>query len=120
VLLGQTFDMVLTSWSNLGVDPHDESFWRAENDVPGSGDNFVSYNNPELEALYAEARALPDCDQDDRTAIYRQIQALLYEDQPYCWLDVPRKLIAIGERVGGVSSGPWSVWHNVHEWYVQE
>jgi peptide/nickel transport system substrate-binding protein len=120
VLLGQTFDMVLTSWSDLGVDPHDESFWCAESDVPGSGDNFVSYNNPEVEALYAETRALPDCDQDDRTAIYRQIQALLYEDQPYCWLDVPRKLIAIGERVGGANPGPWSVWHNVHEWYVQE
>ena len=61
---------------------------------------------------------MPGCDQDARAAIYRQIQARLYEDQPYCWLDVPRKLVAIGERVGGVNPGPWSIWYNVHEWYL--
>jgi peptide/nickel transport system substrate-binding protein len=120
VLYGQTFDMVLTSWSNLGVDPHDEHLWRAASDVPGVGSNFVSYHNPAVEALYAEVRALPGCDQDVRRTIYRQVQAALYEDQPYCWLDVPRKFLAVRERVGGMNPGPWSVWHNVHEWYVQE
>jgi peptide/nickel transport system substrate-binding protein len=118
VLYGQAFDMVLTSWSNLGVDPHDERFWCAQNDLPGEGSNFVSYYSPAIEALFAEAEALPGCDQDARAEVYRQVQAQLYEDQPYCWLDVPRKLVAIGERVGGVNPGPWSLWHNVHEWYV--
>jgi peptide/nickel transport system substrate-binding protein len=118
VLYGQTFDMVLTGWSNLGVDPYDEHLWRASSDVPGTGSNFVSYNNPAVEELYAEVRALPGCDQDVRRAAYLEIQAKLYEDQPYCWLDVPRKFLAIRERVGGVNPGPWSVWYNVHEWYV--
>ena len=119
VLYGQTFDLVLVSWSNLGVNPNDERFWHAQYDVPGTGSNFVSYHEPEIEALFAQASALPDCDQDARAAILRQIQARLYEDQPYGWIDVPRKLLAIDERVGGVNPGPWSVWYNVHEWYIQ-
>jgi peptide/nickel transport system substrate-binding protein len=118
VLFGQTFDMVLVSWSNLGVNPHDESLWSAQGDVPGRGNNFVSYYDPQLEAKYVQARTAPGCDQDLRAALYRQIQAQLQEDQPYCWIDVPRQLVAINGRVGGVNPGPWSVWHNVHEWYV--
>lgn len=120
VLYGQSFDLVLVSWSNLGTQAHDEGFWTAEQDVPGEGSNFVSYYDPEVEGLYEQARGLADCDQDARAEVYRQIQAHLYEDQPYCWLDVPRKLVAIHSRVGGANPGPWSIWYNVHEWYILE
>jgi peptide/nickel transport system substrate-binding protein len=118
VLYGQTFDMALVSWSNLGVDPDDSRFWSAADDVLGQGDNFVSYDNPDLEALLVQARTAPGCDQDARAALYRQIQAQLYADQPYCWIDVPRNIVAVSDRVGGLNPGPWSVWYNVHQWYV--
>ncbi len=118
VLLGQTFDMVLINWSHLGMDPDDTSFWSAESDVPGKGANFVSYYSPEVEAWLAEASAMPGCDQDRRAALYRQIQARLYEDQPYCWLDMPRNLVAISKRIGGINPGPWDIWHGISEWYV--
>ena len=120
VLFGQTFDMVLVSWANLGVNPHDEGFWSAQADVPGTGYNFVSYHNPEIDLKFAEAKAVSGCDQDVRTTLYRQIQAQLYQDQPYHWLDVPRNLVAINRRIGGVNPGPWSIWYNVHEWYIQK
>jgi len=118
VLLGQTFDMVLSSWSNLGSNPDDAHLWRAEDDVPGHGANFVSYYRPELERKLAQAKAAPACDLDQRTRLYRQIQAQLYADQPYCWIDVPRNLVAIQKRVGGTNPGPWNVWYNVHEWHI--
>ncbi|MBN1641324.1 MAG: hypothetical protein JXA09_08810 [Anaerolineae bacterium] len=120
VLFGQRFDMALTSWANMGTDPDDAGLWTADHDVPGSGGNFVSYYAPEVEALFAAADEVVDCDQDARAAIYRAVQARLYADQPYCWIDVPRRLVAIGARVGGVNPGPWSVWHDVHEWYIIE
>lgn len=120
LLFGQTFDVVLVSWSNLGTNPHDAHLWRAQDDVPGVGANFVSYYEPDVEALFAEVSALPTCDQDARAGFYRQIQARLYEDQPYLWLGVPRNLLAVHERVGGVNPGPWNVWYNVHEWYIRE
>ena len=120
VLLGQTFDMVLSSWTHLGTNPDDERFWSAQSDVPGEGYNFGSYYNPDLDEKLARAKAVPTCDLDVRTRLYRQIQAQLYEDQPYCWLDVPRNLVAIHGRVGGVNPGPWSIWYNVHDWYVTQ
>jgi peptide/nickel transport system substrate-binding protein len=118
VLFGQRFDMALTGWSNLGTDPHDGGLWLARYDRPGSGGNFCSYHAPEVEALFAAAGDVVDCDQDARAEIYRAIQARLYEDQPYYWIDVPRRLVAIDERVGGANPGPWSLWHNVHEWHI--
>ena len=120
VLFGQTFDMAIVSWANLGVNPDDQNLWSAQSDLPGKGTNFVSYHNPDLEARLAEARAVPGCAQDARARIYRQVQAQLYQDQPYCWLDVPRNLVAVNQRIGGINPGPWSVWYNVHEWYIRE
>jgi peptide/nickel transport system substrate-binding protein len=120
VLFGQTFDLVLVSWANLGVNPDDGDLWSAGSDALFEGGNFVSYYNPEVEKKLTEARGLPGCDQDARAELYRAIQARLYEDQPYAWLDVPRDLVAIHKRVGGVNPGPQGVWHNVHEWYIQE
>jgi len=118
VLFGQTFDMALVSWSNLGADPHDERLWSAETDQPGSGTNFVSYHNPQVEALLEQARSTPGCDLGNRAQLYRQIQAELYLDQPYCWLDVPRNLVAINRRGGGTNPGAWDIWYNLHQWYV--
>jgi peptide/nickel transport system substrate-binding protein len=120
VLFGQTFDLVLMSIDNLGTNPDDSRLWSAASDVPDSGYNFVSYYNPELESKLDQARSAPGCDQDVRTALYRQIQAQLHDEQPYCWIDVPRNVVAIHERVGGANPGPWSVWHDVHEWFVIE
>lgn len=120
VLYGQSFDLVLVSWSNLGEQPDDRRFWSAAEDVPGPGNNFVSYYDPEVEALYEQAETPGPCDQDVQAQAYRQIQAKLYADQPYAWLDVPRELVAVHSRIGGVNPGPWSLWHNVHEWYIVE
>ncbi len=120
VLYGQTFDLVLVSWSNLGSQPHDQGFWTAGEDVPGQGSNFVSYYDPAVDGLYEQAGTPAPCDQDVQAEVYRQVQAKLYADQPYCWLDVPRKLVAIHSRLGGVNPGPWNVWYNVHEWYIEE
>jgi ABC-type transport system substrate-binding protein len=112
--------MVLVSWANLGVNPDDEDLWSVQSDAPYKGGNFVSYYNPEIDAKLTQARSLPGCDQDTRAELYRAIQAQLYEDQPYCWLSVPRHLVVINKRVGGVNPGPQGIWYNVHEWYVQE
>ncbi len=120
VLFEQTFDLVVISWANLGVDPDDADLWSDETDLPGRGRNFCSYTNPELQADLLRAKTLPGCDQDARAAIYQQVQAQLYQDQPYVWIGVPRKLVAIDNRVGGANPGPWRVWHNVHEWYIRQ
>ena len=118
VLLGQTFDMVLTSWSHLGMNPDDTRLWSAASDVPGEGSNFVSYYSPEVEAWLAEASTVPGCDQDRRATLYRQIQARLYEDQPYVWLDMPRNLTVISRRLGGINPEPWDIRYDINQWHI--
>jgi peptide/nickel transport system substrate-binding protein len=120
VLFDQTFDLVLMSIDNMGTNPDDTRLWSATTDLPGRGSNFVSYHNPEVEDMLNLARSAPTCDQDTRADLYRQIQARMYDEQPYCWIGVPRNVVAISARIGGVNPGPWSVWYNVHEWFVQE
>jgi peptide/nickel transport system substrate-binding protein len=128
VLYGQTFDMVLLSVSELGTNPDDLRLWSAASDVPRRGEvpfpsqghNFGSYYNPELEGWLRSARAAPGCDLDQRAVLYRQVQATLFEEQPYVWIDVPRTVVALQSRLGGANPGPWSLWHNTHEWYLSE
>jgi peptide/nickel transport system substrate-binding protein len=127
-VFGQTFDLVLLSVDDLGTNPDDLNLWAAASDVPlptgvlpqGIGYNYCSYYNPELESWLEQARAVPGCDLDQRAALYRQAQATLLEDLPYLWIDVPRTIVALQARLGGVNPGPWDVWYNVHEWYLVE
>jgi peptide/nickel transport system substrate-binding protein len=132
VVFGQTFDMVLLSMSDLGTNPDDLRLWAAATDVPllsevppvygaslpGGGYNFGSYHNPQVENWLELARTAPGCDLDQRAALYRRVQSTLIEDAPYLWIDVPRTIVALQARLGGVNPGPWSLWYNVHEWYL--
>ncbi|MCX6042295.1 MAG: ABC transporter substrate-binding protein [Caldilinea sp.] len=46
-LFGQRYDLALSGWAALGVDPDDHELWQAAFDRPGSGFNFTSYQNPQ-------------------------------------------------------------------------
>jgi peptide/nickel transport system substrate-binding protein len=138
VLFGQTFDMVLLGMTDMGTNPDDLRLWAAANDVPlgsgtllesdmlqsrpllGSGYNFGSYYNPDLESWLEQARTTAGCDLDIRATLYRRAQAALVEDAPYLWIDVPRIVVALQSRLGGANPGPWSLWYNVHEWYLSD
>lgn len=47
------------------------------------GQNFVFYSNPSLDRLLEQGRA--ELDAEKRKALYRQVHALLADDQPYTW-----------------------------------
>lgn len=117
-LLGQQFDLVVISWTNLGSTPDDSLFFASENDVPGRGFNFVSYYSPEMDQAWRDAVTVPGCDLNQRAAIYRQIQARLHDDLPYAWLYAPLTLIGANQRLIGIDPGPWGTWHNVETWYL--
>ena len=54
-LLGQTYEMVIIGWTGLGTDPNDDAFWHSRFDTPGSGFNFVSYQNARIDELLEQA-----------------------------------------------------------------
>ena len=65
-LLGQTFDMVIIGWTGLGTDPNDDSFWHSKFDTPGSGFNFVSYQNARIDELLEQGVSVPGCAAEER------------------------------------------------------
>jgi peptide/nickel transport system substrate-binding protein len=117
VLLGQTFDAVVIGWT--GVDPDNESLFFAKYDVPGGGFNFCSFYRPDYEPLELEAKTVEGCSYDDRGAIYKEIQEIFYDEQPYVWLYATRGITVINQRIGGVNPAPWSTGYNIHEWFIK-
>jgi peptide/nickel transport system substrate-binding protein len=115
----QTYDMYIIGWSNLGPDPNDEPFWSSEYDVIGSGFNNVSYQNPELEELLTQGYSVPGCSPEDRAPIYQQIQKIIHDDIPYIFVSGRASNIAYNNRWAGVDPQPWSIYYNVHQWYVK-
>jgi len=85
---GQQFDAVMIFWG-FGF-PEDPDGIRVtfgpENDLPGSGFNAVSYNNPRLNELLDTALTLPGCDRAEREVLYQEAYQLLRDEVPWLWL----------------------------------
>ena len=118
-LLGQTYDMIIIGWTGLGADPADDAFWASWSDNPGSGFNFVSYQNPEIDQLLEQANATPGCAPEDRAPLYRQIQRIVHDDLPYVFIAAPAIDTAYNNRWFGIKPGAWDFYWNVQEWYTQ-
>lgn len=116
-LLSQRFDLALSGWTNFGVDPDDHELWQAENDRPGSGFNFVSYQNQRIESLLGQGLTMRGCQPQDRAPIYREIQQILHDDLPYIFLAGIVQNIGYTSQWGGITPGPWDFYHNVQTWY---
>lgn len=89
----------------------------AEMDRPGSGFNFVSYQNARLETLLQQGLTTPGCQPQDRAPIYREIQQILHNDLPYIFLAGIVQNIGYSSRWAGIEPGPWDFYHNVHVWH---
>jgi peptide/nickel transport system substrate-binding protein len=118
-LVGQNFDMCIVGWTDVGSDPDDEGLFGSANDQPGGGFNFVSYNNPEVDELLKQAKTIPGCKVEDRGPLYRDIQAKIYEDQPYTFLYVPRSILVYNKRIAGMELGAWDFRYSIYNWYIQ-
>jgi peptide/nickel transport system substrate-binding protein len=81
--------------------------------------NFVSYSNPDLDALLEEGRATMD--PEGRKQIYEQVQEILAEEQPIIFLDWPSELRGVRTNFSGYSpdgTTPPTLFWNIEEWTV--
>jgi len=115
----QRFDLYLGAWGeNYPVGADHSSLFHPAGDRVGSGNNFTSYNNPEVTALLDEARTLPGCNVNERAELYADVQRILQEDQPYAWLFVYESLYAASDGIQGFAPQPEFPFWNVEEWVV--
>lgn len=115
-VLGQQFDLVLIGWENLGAEPANHDFWAAAADAPGSGLNFVSYQNEAVDLWLREARQAPACDGGYRALRYRRVQEQIHADLPYIIIGGQLQGWGYNTAWQGLSPQPWSIDYNVHRW----
>lgn len=110
----RNFEAIILGWG-LSRDPDCFDIWHSSKTKPGEF-NFINYSNPEVDKLLEKGRST--FDRSERTAAYRRIHQILYDEQPYLFLYVPDALPAVHKRFRGVEAAPIGIGHNFPDWYV--
>jgi peptide/nickel transport system substrate-binding protein len=95
VYVGKTYDIAVTGESAY-VDPNTLIL---PNFKSGESGNFVTYANPEVDALIEQGIATTD--QEERARIYQEIQTILLEDLPWVNLFVANQYEAMKTNAKG-------------------
>ena len=107
------FDAMTLGWSGtIEGDPNQIFHSRAIGD---GGDNYVHYQNADLDQLIDQARVT--IDQDQRMALWRKVHRILHEDQPYTFLWTSRSVVFLDKRIHNVQRVKTGLNHSMH-WFV--
>jgi len=108
----KNFDAMIGGWSaGLFIDP--TAIWHSG---PEYEFNFVSYNNPEADALMV--KGLKEPDPEKAAVIWKELQAMIYEDQPYTFLYWIDEIIGVHERFQDTSIDVQSPFGDLYKWWV--
>ncbi|NJA07594.1 ABC transporter substrate-binding protein [Methylococcaceae bacterium WWC4] len=89
------FDAITLGWtSSIETDLY-QAFHSSQ--AISKGDNFIGYQNPELDKLIDEARRTVD--EAKRMPLWQQAERMLYEDQPYTFLMRRKSLLFVDKRI---------------------
>lgn len=109
------FDAAVAGWSaGLFIDP--TPLWHCDTDERKYEFNFVSYCNPEVDALMEKGLRTPD--PAEAAPIWQEVQARIYEDQPYLFLWWQDEIVGIHERFVNAKIDVLSALNDLHEWEV--
>ncbi len=109
-LRARDFDAALSSWSaSLYADP--SPIWGEDSEF-----NFTSYRNPRVAELLGEGLAAPT--DDAAAAAWRELQTVLYEDQPYAFLYWTDEIVAVDGRFQDATVDVLGGWRDLHRWRV--
>ncbi|MEK6598830.1 MAG: peptide-binding protein [Deltaproteobacteria bacterium] len=109
------FEAVILGWG-LGLDPDQYDIWHSGK-TKEKEFNFVSYNNPEVDALLEKGRRT--FDMEERKKAYFRIHEILAEELPYIFLYVPDATPIVHARFQGIDPAPLiGMGYNIDKWYV--
>jgi peptide/nickel transport system substrate-binding protein len=104
------YEAALAGWSAaLFVDP--SSMWGRDSEF-----NFTSYRNPRVAELMDQGLREPDPARAQ--AMWKELQAILYEDQPYAFLYWMDEIVAVHGRFRDVSVDILSPYGKLWRWWV--
>jgi microcin C transport system substrate-binding protein len=85
----RNFDAVVLAWTR-GIDMDLKQIWHTDS-IASQGSNFISYSNPAVDKAIDEHRKTMDY--QARVKLAKQMQKLIYDDQPYTFLTEPRSVL---------------------------
>jgi len=101
----------ILGWS-LGFDPDSWVIWHTNGSF-----NDIGYSNPEVDKLLDEGRVTMD--QNKRAEIYKKVQEILAEDQPYMFLFFGNSIVGLNSKLHGPITGtPAGIHWNFEKWWI--
>lgn len=98
------FDAVSMMWGNTDVHSDPFQIWHSSQAKDGS--NYISYANPEVDALIEKARVT--LDDEARSELYRWFGRILHDENPYTFLYNRPTLDVVRKNVRGIRPAvPW-------------
>lgn len=83
------FDATMLGW-NATLFPNPKQVWDSHSQEAG-GSNYISYSNPQVDALIAKANL--EFDPQKRNLLMQDLNRLIYADQPYTFLTEPKYIL---------------------------
>ncbi len=106
------FDAGMLGWGGtIESDPY-QIFHSSQ--IEGRGNNFVSFNSAEADALIEQARVTLDA--EERYELYHRFHAILHEEQPYTFLITRPTHVFLDRRFENVIEHTLGL--DAMEWYV--
>ncbi len=115
-ILAQRYDLALLGWEQVGPEPAAGPWFDSRADLPGTGVNVTSYQNPVVDTLFDAARTVPACDLQARGDLYRQIQRQVVDAAALLPLNGVVDYVGIGAEWRGINPGPWALDAGIEGW----
>ncbi len=90
----RNFDAMMLGWTSVVESDLYQIFHSSQ--IEDEGDNFINYKNPELDKCIDEARTSVKIDK--RMGIWQRCEKILYDDQPYTFLNRRARLVFVNKR----------------------
>jgi len=108
------FDAMVNAW-RVGTKVDLSVIWSCEARRP-DGFNRVDYCNPTVDSLNAAATAMLDFER--ARPLFDRAQEIIYDDQPYTFLNIPRAVNVVGARFRDVKPDAISMYHYLEDWWI--
>ncbi len=103
------FDAFILGWTATPY-PNAKQIWHSDSEKD-QGSNIVAYSNKKVDALIEKSNV--EMDARKRQETMKEINRLIYEDQPYMFLSEPRSVLAGFTAKVGSPSGVWAMQYDV-------
>jgi len=112
VVFPHKFESVLLGW-RLSPTPDPYLLWHTQSDKQG-GFNIVGYHNKKLDKLIEDSQSI--IEQEKLQALWREMFAMIVEDNPYLFLFIPNEITAVDKKIKHIEPALGGIWHNYREW----